>query len=403
MSAPRPAKAGRPPWGTSKVAKPQLLMSPSLGVRWPLVLAWLLALWLAAWAAPAMAAPQFCPAGVQVAAGTAPLKVGVKFAPPFVMENDRKGWQGLAIEMWETIALCLGTRHEYIEFATTDELLAAIDKHDIDVAVGALSITSERERRVDFSHAYYTGSLGAIVRDVTQARGFLDVLKGFFRPEVVLIVLGLVLSTVLIAYTYWRVEGPRGNRFFGDGPARGFYNATLWAVQLVFSGRGDPFEVQHRAGQLFVLFLTFFGVTIVSGVTAIITSSLTLQGIEWRIQNVADLKKQDLAVMITGQARDWALGEKLYVKQLRSWSEVQRRFDEKSIDAFVHDRDILLYLVKDGYLKDVRVEPLSFQPEGYGLAVASGSALREPIDTSLLAVQEDGVWAVLMNKYLGTR
>ncbi|HET7866521.1 MAG TPA: transporter substrate-binding domain-containing protein [Burkholderiaceae bacterium] len=379
----------------------------SLPMQRPAGLAWLLArlltFLLAAWLAPAQAAPQFCPAGVQVAAGMAPLKVGVKYAPPFVMENDKKGWQGLAVEMWETIALCLGTRHEYIEFATTEELLAAIEKHDVDVGVGALSITSAREQRVDFSHPYYTGSLGAIVRDVTQARGFLDVLKGFLRPEVVLIVLGLVLSTVLIAYTYWRVEGPRGNRFFGDGPARGFYNATLWAVQLVFSGRGDPFEVQHRAGQLFVLFLTFFGVTIVSGVTAIITSSLTLQGIEWRIQNVADLKKLDLGVMITGQARDWALRERLYVKQLRSWPEVQRRFDEKSIDAFVHDRDILLYLVKDGYLKDVRVEPLSFMPEGYGLAVASGSPLREPIDTSLLAVQEDGVWAVLMNKYLGSR
>ena len=378
-----------------------LPMQRPAGLAW--LLARLLAFWLAAWLAPAAAAPQFCPAGVQAAAGTAPLKVGVKYAPPFVMENDKKGWQGLAIEMWETIALCLGTRHEYIEFATTEELLAAIEKRDIDVGVGALSITSAREQRVDFSHAYYTGSLGAIVRDVSQARGFLDLLKGFLRPEVVLIVLGLVLSTVLIAYTYWRVEGPRGNRFFGDGPARGFYNATLWAVQLVFSGRGDPFEVQHRAGQLFVLFLTFFGVTIVSGVTAIITSSLTLQGIEWRIQTVADLKKQDLGVMITGQARDWALGERLYVKQLRSWPEVQRRFDERSIDAFVHDRDILLYLVKDGYLKDVRVEPLSFLPEGYGLAVASGSPLREPIDTSLLAVQEDGVWAVLMNKYLGAR
>lgn len=363
---------------------------------------WLWAL-LAAWLAPAAAAPQFCPRGAQLPATAAPLKVGVKYAPPFVMENDKKGWQGLAIEMWETIALCLGTRHEYTEYATTEELLAAIEKHEIDVGVGALGITSAREQRVDFSHAYYVGSQGAIVRDVSQARGFLDLLKGFLRPEVVLIVLGLVLATVLIAYAYWRVEGPRGNRFFGDGPARGFYNAILWSIQLVFSGRGDPFEIQHRAGQLFVLFLTFFGVTIVSGITAIITSSLTLQGIEWRIQNVADLKKQDLAVMITGQARDWALGERLYVKQLRSWPEVQRRFDERSIDAFVHDRDILLYLVKDGYLKDVRVEPLSFLPEGYGLVVASGSPLREPIDTSLLAIQEDGVWAVLLNKYLGAR
>jgi polar amino acid transport system substrate-binding protein len=350
----------------------------------------------------ALAAPQFCPREAQLPSGTA-LKVGVKYAPPFVLENGRKGWQGLAIELWETTALCLGTRHEYIEFATGDELLAALERREIDVAVGALSITSERERRVDFSHAYHNGSLGVIVRDVQQTRGFLEVLQGFLRPEVVGIVVGLVLATVLIAWAYWRVEGPRGNRFFGDGPAKGFYNAVLWSIQLVFSGRGDPFEIRHRAGQLFVLFLTFFGVTIVSGVTAIITSSLTLQGLQWRIQSVADLKTQDLAVLTTGRARDWALGEKLYVRQLRSWPEVQRGFDEKAIEAFVHDRDILQYLVKDGYLKNVRVEPLGFQADGYGLAVASGSALREAIDTSLLAIREDRLWAVLLEKYLGGR
>jgi ABC-type amino acid transport substrate-binding protein len=48
--------------------------------------------------------------------------------------------------------------------------------------------------------------------------------------------------------------------------------------------------------------------------------------------------------------------------------------------------------VKDSYLKNVGVEPLSFRPDGYGMAVARGSALREAIDTSLLAIQEDRVW-----------
>jgi polar amino acid transport system substrate-binding protein len=375
---------------------------PGLGLLLPLLLQLAVAA-LCGWPPTAHAAPQFCPPEAALAARAAPLKVGVKYAPPFVLENDRRGWRGLAIELWETTALCLGTRHEYVEYASTEELLDAVQKREIDVAVGALSITSSREQRVDFSHAYYNGSLGVLVRDVPQTRGFLEVLEGFLRPEVVAIVVGLVLATIVIAYTYWRVEGRRGNSFFGDGPARGFYNATLWSIQLVFSGRGDPFEIRHRAGQLFVLFLTFFGVTIVSGVTAIITSSLTLQGMQWRIQNVADLKTQDLAVMITGQARDWALGEKLYVRQLRSWPEVQRGFDEKTLQAFVHDRDILQYLVKDGYLKNVRVEPLSFRPDGYGIAVASGSALREAIDTSLLAIQEDRVWQVLMEKYLGAR
>lgn len=351
---------------------------------------------------PVGAAPAFCPQDLPAVARSSPLKVGIKYAPPFVLSDDKQRWKGLAIDLWETMSVCLGTRHEYIEFTSTDELLHAVESQQIDVALGAISITNQRERQLDFSHPFHNGSLGVIVRDVTQTRGFIDVLAGFFRTDVVLVVVGLMFATILIAYTYWRVEGQAGGGLFRKGPARGFYNATLWAIQLVFSGRGDPFEINHRAAQLFVLFLTFFGVTIVSGITAIITSSLTLQGIERRIHNVGDLKNQHLAVMITGQAGEWAATERLYAVQLRSWPEVQRQFDERGIDAFVHDRDILQFLVRDGYLKNVRVEPITLRPSAYGIAVVIGSPLRKPIDRTLLAIQEDRVWSVLTNKYLGS-
>lgn len=351
--------------------------------------------------APAHAAPAFCPDDLPATPVGTRLKVGIKYAPPFVMRDEKKRWKGLAVDLWETIALCMNTRHVYVEYPSTDELLRAAESGEVDVALGAISITHRRERLLDFSHAFHNGSLGVIVRDVTQARGFIDVLAGFLRADVMLVVLGLLVATVVIAYTYWRVEGQTAGGLFRKGPAHGFYNATLWAVQLVFSGRGDPFEINHRGAQLFVLFLTFFGVTIVSGVTALITSSLTLQGIERRIHSVDDLRHQRLGLMITGPAGEWATGEKLHAVQMRSWPEVQRQFDERRIDAFVHDRDILQFLVKDGYLKNVRVEPISLQPSAYGLAVVSGSPLREPMDRALLALQDDRMWAVLTGKYLG--
>jgi polar amino acid transport system substrate-binding protein len=370
------------------------------GGRWPGLV--LLVTMLCA--PPALsAAPQFCPRGVQVPSDGPALVVGVKFAPPFAMARDGKEWQGLAVDLWETIALCLGTRFEYREYAGVDELLAALNQREIDVAIGAIDIDPDRERRVDFTHAYYQGSLGVVVGDNAPAGGLAAALRGFMRPGVLLVVLGLGLATLLVAYVYWRVEGRRGNRHFDEGPARGFYNAVIWSTLLVFSGRGDPFEIQHRAAQLFVLFLTFFGVTIVSGVTAVITSALTLQGMPTTIRSVADLKGHDIAVMSNGRARDWSLRERLYVRQLRSWPEVQRSFEEKSIQAFVHDRDILQYLVKDGYLQTVRIEPLSFRPQGYGFAVPNGSPLREPINLALLAIQEDGVWTAMTDKYLGSR
>ncbi len=108
--------------------------------------------------APALAQPQFCPPQAALPAGTPVLKVGVKYAPPFVMQGERGGWQGLAIELWETLALCLGTRHVYSEFATIEELIAAVAQGHIDVAVGAISITSARAQRVDFSQPFHQGA-----------------------------------------------------------------------------------------------------------------------------------------------------------------------------------------------------------------------------------------------------
>lgn len=353
------------------------------------------------WHAAVSAAPQFCPDGVATQTKQ-PLKVGIQYAPPFVM-NDKNGWQGLSIELWETIALCMGVKHEYVEFATTEELLNAVTSRKIDLAIGALSITSKREQVLDFSHSYHTGSIGAIVPDASTNRKFIDVLKRFFRLNVMLVIVGLICVTIFIAFWYWRHESQYGNKFFADGPLKGFYNSVIWAIQLVFAGRGDPFSIRDRRGQLFVLFLTFFGATIVSGITAIITSSLTLQGIEWHVQNTDDLKKLNIGVMDTGHAREWAIDEKLYVKQMRSWPEVQRRLDEKSINAFVHDRDILQFLLKDQYLKNVRLEPVSFKPDNYGIAMPAGSPLREAINRSILAIEEDKFWAVLKGKYLGTK
>jgi ABC-type amino acid transport substrate-binding protein len=349
---------------------------------------------------PGRAAPA-CPEGVRLDAGRPELRVGVKYAPPFVLEGKRGGWTGLSIELWQQVAACLGVKQTYIEFATAEELLDAVAHRRVDVGVSALSVTGERERRLDFTHAFHTGALGVLAPDGVGADATHQIARRMQQPEVLAAVSALTAATLLIAWGCWRVERRRGNVFFAEGPAGGFYQSLLWAVQLVFSGRGDPFSIRHRGGQLLVFFLTFFGATIVSGVTAVITSALTLDGMDRRIRSVAELRSRTLGVLATGRAREWALAERLQPVQVRSWPEVQRKIDEGRFEALVHDRDILEYLVKERFLQRVRVEPLQFNPQPYAFALPPGSELREPVGVSLLSLQESAGWAVLKAKYLG--
>jgi ABC-type amino acid transport substrate-binding protein len=342
-----------------------------------------------------------CPEGARVEPTGVTLRVGLKYAPPFVLEGERGGWTGLSVELWEAVAACLGVKQQYVEYVTAEELLDAVGKGEVDVGVSALSLSSQREQRVDFTHVFHVGSLGALV----PHRSSHDVAAGITRrlrqPEVMGTATALAAATLLIAYGCWRLERRRGNAFFCEGPAAGFYQSLLWSIQLVFSGRGDPFSIRHRGGQLLVLMLTFFGATIVSGVTALITSTLTLEGIDHRVRSINDLKERALGVMTTGRAREWALGERLVPVQVRSWPEVQRRIDERAFDAMVHDREILEYLVKEHVLHEVRVEPLSFNPQAYAFALPPGSTLRKPINLSVLALHDSADWAALRSKYLG--
>lgn len=352
-------------------------------------------------AAPVHAALTSCANGGPPGPAGITVRVGLKYAPPFVLEDERGGWTGLSVELWEAVAACLGVKYLYFEYATTDELLDAVSKGEVDAGVSALSVTSEREQRVDFTHVYHVGSLGALVPKRSSENAVTGIVRRLSRPSVAGTALALLGATLLVAYGCWQLERRRGNLFFTEGPGSGFYQSWLWSVQLVFAGRGDPFSVKHRGWQLLVLFLTFFGATIVSGMTAVITSSLTLEGIDQRVHSLKDLKARTIGVMTTGRAREWALSERLVPVQLRSWPQVQRRLDEQAFDALLHDRDILEFLVKEQVLRNVRVEPLSFKPQSYAFAIRPGSELRKPINLNLLALRDSAAWAALENKYLG--
>ncbi len=91
-----------------------------------------------------------------------PLIVGTKEAPPFSMKTSDGQWTGLSIELWRQIAAELNFRFEFKEL-TLKQLLGGVTDGSLDAAVAALTITPEREKKFDFTHAFYTTGLGIAV------------------------------------------------------------------------------------------------------------------------------------------------------------------------------------------------------------------------------------------------
>ncbi len=83
--------------------------------------------------------------------------------PPFSYFDENGQIDGFDIALINELARRLGLTAQITDFAF-DGLLDAQVLNQIDVSIAALSITSERLSRVDFTSLYYAGSDGILAR-----------------------------------------------------------------------------------------------------------------------------------------------------------------------------------------------------------------------------------------------
>lgn len=83
--------------------------------------------------------------------------------PPFEYYNDKLELTGFDIALIQQIGQRLGVNVEMNNFAF-DTLPAAVAAGQVDVAIGALSVTPERQAVANFSNVYYAGSDAVLTR-----------------------------------------------------------------------------------------------------------------------------------------------------------------------------------------------------------------------------------------------
>lgn len=81
---------------------------------------------------------------------------------PFMFQEDGE-WTGFEVELWETVAEENGWEFEY-NTMNFSGIISALQTGRVDGAIAAITITSEREQSMDFSHAYYDSGLMLMVR-----------------------------------------------------------------------------------------------------------------------------------------------------------------------------------------------------------------------------------------------
>lgn len=331
--------------------------------------------------------------------GPEPVTVAVRELAPFV-ERDGDDLSGFSVDLMRAIGEEAGVTIELTLVENVAEQLRAVESGAADAAIGVISITSEREERVDFSQPMFNSGIQIAVPEGDGGVALSSLIRSAVSGVLVRLVGLLALGTVVAGALVWLLERHR-NPEFARGPW-GLFDGMWWAtVTALTVGYGDKVP-RRRTSRAITMIWMLVGIVTVALLTAEVTATLTVKELGSSIETVGDLVGKDV-VTVSGTTSSEFLGRNGIAST--GFADVDAAFAEVvrgDADAIVYDSAILRYLVSTPLGSgSVRLAGPVLRPESYGIALPTGSPLVEAMNQALLSLQEDGTYARLVTAYFG--
>lgn len=334
------------------------------------------------------------------AAQTGPLRAGVHLSPPFVMRGPAF-YHGYAVELFETIASRLGLRHEYTLFATLPDMLDAVARGDIDVAVSNLTITHDRLVRMDFTQPWFDDGLRIMVneRRHVSANDLISQLSDSGHLRIYLwLALAIVAGTIALTLLD-RYFDPDFPREWHRGVAESFYHV----MAVVTSGATSHKELFGAFGRLLSAVWMVVGVVVIAYITSSVTSVMTTNTLTTRIASIADLSDKTIGVLRGSAAATFAIDSAWQTQAFDTIDAAVAALVARQVDAVVGDASVLEYYDKSHPELPVTEVGGLFRPEKYGFALPLHSPLHRDFSRQIMMARENGYLDRLRARHFGTR
>jgi polar amino acid transport system substrate-binding protein len=325
-----------------------------------------------------------------------PLRVVTTAIAPFVLpQTDPPA--GFSIDLWNEVA-----RRMHVEFAwsmvpTHPELLRAVERGEADVAIAAITMTSEREKVVDFSHPYFESGLQIMVRAQDES-AFLAVFRSIPWLAIGQLFASAIVIIFLLANVLWLIERRRNDDF--PKSYRRAIGEGLWGTMLIIAtGEHGDRNAPGVVKRVTVVLMWLLGVMLIAQLTATVTSSQTVQRLQSSIRGPDDLPGKTIASVPGTIAGDYLTRRGLPFASVSHGPDAIRMLTEGEVQAVVFDAPTLQYWAARQGNGVVRVVGPIFRPEKYGIAVAEGSPLRKPINEALLEIYESGTYDEIYSRW----
>lgn len=325
-----------------------------------------------------------------------PLRVVTKPLKPFVIKSDEK-LEGFSIELWDEVARRIGVSYRWVEVQTVTDQLKAIQSGAADVAIAGISMTSEREKVVDFSHPFFNAGLQILVPSEGD-NSLTSLISVILSPQLLQILALGAGIWVVMAHLIWIIERFT-NPSFPKGYLPGVWEGLWWSTGLLAAGNYGPDEPQGVVRRIAAIVWIFVGIILIAQFTASVTSLLTVQQLNGSIRGPEDLPGKTIATVTGSTAAQYLDAHKLSYLPVTAIEDAYALLDQHKAQAVVYDAPVLLYYAVSEGKGKAQVVGRIFREEGYGIALPPGSSYRKAINEALLQIRQDGTYDTLYQRW----
>ncbi len=325
------------------------------------------------------------------------ITVATRVLPPFIIKDGDR-FTGFSAALWEYIAQDAGLKFQWKEVNNIKEILSAVEGNQAQAAIAAISITSERESKFDFSQPIYEGGLQIMVREGASEgfsfRRLIDMLSTGALP----IMLGLLAALVVIpAHVVWLAERKHGNPLFSQNYIPGIFHAMWWAVGATAGQQPDI--PRSSLGRFLSAISILISVIFMAFFTASLTASITVGQLQSNIRGPEDLVGKWVGTTRGSTASKYLSDRGIMPMEHDKIESALIDLQRNALEAVVFDAPVLQYYAANTGKGRVRVTGPIFKRENYGIMFPAGSPLRKKVNASLLKMREDGTYDRLYERW----